>query len=401
MHDPIRRVVVTGYGAVAGGACSVEELWEALMADRMVDGAVPGMERLRELAGLAAADVAILGRHQLLALAAVRMAWRHAGLPPEHNRLRGEGAKQRFAHFGCVSGTSTGGLAAMEEEFAAREAGRRFSPYSLTRWRGNTIGAAVSVVFGLGGSDFSLNAASATGAQCVMLAGTLIRAGTIDAAVVVAADPLPGPLLREAMERNGSVAKRPGGRPLEAGRSGMQPREGAGCVILESADHAQRRGAVALAEWSGGESAGEAFHLMAPDPSADALGDLLRRMLGASTRGPAGGVDWVSLHATGTPRFDAVEVGCLKKFFGGALPWVTAVKRTTGHCLAASGVLEAAMISHGLFVGSVPPWPAGVDPALELEKCRPSSPPLPRLAIQIGQGMGGVVVVNAFSRCGG
>jgi hypothetical protein len=52
-------------------------------------------------------------------------------------------------------------------------------------------------------------------------------------------------------------------------------------------------------------------------------------------------------------------------------------------------------------VGSVPPWPAGVDPALELEKCRPSSPPLPRLAIQIGQGMGGVVVVNAFSRCGG
>lgn len=401
MHDPVRRVVVTGYGALAGGAESVEGIWEALSEDRMLEGKLPESDRLRELAGVSAADAAILGRHQLLALAAVRLAWRHAGLPEAHNRLRGEGAKNRFAHFGCVSGTSTGGLVAMEEEFAGRAGGRRFSPYSLTRWRGNAIGSAVSVGFGLGGSDFSLNAASATGAQCVLLAGTLIRARTIDAAVVVAADPLPGPLLLEAMERNGSIAKSPEGRPLAAGRSGMLPREGAGCVILESLDHVERRGGLALAEWVGGNSAGEAFHLLAPDPGADALGDLLHRTLGASTRGPLGGVDWVSLHATGTPRFDAVELACLRRYFGDDFPWITAMKRTTGHCLAASGVIEAAMLSHGLFLGSVPPWPSRVDPELGIEGCRPRHAPLPGNAIQIGQGMGGVVVVNAFSRCGG
>jgi 3-oxoacyl-[acyl-carrier-protein] synthase II len=356
--------------------------------------------RLRELAEVPVADAAILGRHQLLALAAVRMAWKHAGLPVVRNRLRGEGLKHRFARIGCVSGTSIGGLAAMEEEFATRGA-RRFSPYSLTRWRGNSIGSVVSVAFGLGGSDYSLNAASATGAQCVLLAATLIRAGTIDAAVVVAADVLPGPWLREAMERNGSIASSPEGRPLAAGRSGMHPREGAGCVILESAGHAERRGALALAEWSGGDASGEAFHLMAPDPGAEALEDLLRRTLGVSSRGPVGGVDWVSLHATGTPRFDAVEIACLRRFFGEEFPWITAVKRTTGHCLAASGVLEAAMVSHGLFIGSVPPWPGRVDGALGLEECRPARAPWPRHAIQIGQGMGGVVVVNAFSRCGG
>lgn len=400
MHDPVRRVVVTGVGALAGGAGSVEEIWKSLLVDRMVDDGVPTREWLRESAEVPVADAAILGRHQLLALAVVRMAWRQAGLPGEHNRLRGEGAKNRFAHFGCVSGSSTGGLVAMEEDFAARGR-KRFSPYSLTRWRSNAIGSVVSVAFGLGGSDFSLNAASATGAQCVMLAGTLIRAGAIDAAVVVAGDPLPGPMLREAMERNGSIAKTPEGRPLSAGRSGMHPREGAGCLILESAEHAERRGAVTLAEWSGGHTAGEAYHLMAPDPSGDALGDLLRRTLGASTLGPSGGVDWISLHATGTPRFDAVEVETLKRFFGGAFPWITAVKRTTGHCLAASGVIEAALLSHGLFVGNVPRWPERVDEALGLDACRPASAPLPRHAIQIGQGMGGVVVVNAFSRCGG
>ena len=400
MHDPVRKVVVTGCGALAGGAGSVEEIWGALLGDRMVDDTLPSLERLRELGEVPVADAAILGRHQLLALAAVRMAWKQAGLPGEHNRLRGEGAKSRFAHFGCVSGSSTGGLVAMEEEFAMRQA-KRFSPYSLTRWRNNAIGSAVSVAFGLGGSDFSLNAASATGAQCVLLAATLIRAGSIDAAVVVASDPLPSPMLREAMERNGSIAKTPDGRPLSAARSGMHPREGAGCVILESSDHADRRGALALAEWDGGHTAGEAFHLMAPDPGAETLTDLLQQTLGSSTRGPSGGVDWVSLHATGTPRFDAVEIGCIQRYFGQAFPWITAVKRTTGHCLAASGVIEAAMLSHGLFVGDVPPWPDGVDPALGLEACRPSVAPLPRHAIQIGQGMGGVVVVNAFSRCGG
>ena len=400
MHDPVRRVVVTGCGALAGETVSVDAIWEELCCDRMVEGDCLSLEHLHELSEVPASDAAILGRHQLLALAAVRLAWRQAGLPQEHNRLRGEGAKNRFAHFGCVSGTSTGGLGAMEQELMER-ATKRFSPYSLTRWRGNAIGSAVSVAFGLGGSDFSLNAASATGAQCVLLAGTLIRAGTIDAAVVVAADPEPTPLLREAMQRNGSLAKTPEGRPLAAMRSGMHPREGAGCIILETAEHAERRGAVALAEWSGGDSAGEAYHLMAPDPEADTLADLLRRTLGASTRGPLGGVDWVSLHATGTPRFDAVEIACLKNYFGDKFPWITAAKRTTGHCMAASGVIEAALLAHGLFIGNVPPWPAKVDPALGLDEVRPAMAPLPRHAIQIGQGMGGVVVVNSFSRCGG
>ena len=349
------------------------------------------------MAGLDAGDSAILSRHQLLALAAVERAWNSAGLPPERNRLRGEGSKHRVSGFGCVSGSSLGGLVAMEEDL---EASGKLSPYSISRWRGNAVSAASTVRYGLGGSDFSLNAASATGAQILYLAASLIASGMLDAVVAVAADAAVSPFLKSAMGRGGSVTRNSDCRPLSAGRTGMLPVEGAACLVLESASHAARRGVVPLAEWCGGGCANESRHLMAPDPEARVLEELLVNIKNQASRreGVCWPVDWISLHATGTPRFDAAELACVRRVFGDSLPWISAMKRTTGHALAASGLLEAGLIVEGLRVGKWPSWPAGIDPEFGL----PESPPIPSqrpaMAVQIGQGMGGTVVVNALCR---
>jgi 3-oxoacyl-(acyl-carrier-protein) synthase len=279
-----------------------------------------------------------------------------------------------------------------EMSLVEREASHkgRFHPYAISRWRGNSVGAAVTLRFGLGGCDFSLNAASGTGAQVVNLAGTLVRHGLAEVVMVVAADPAPPAGLMRAMESNRSVSVEGCARPLGAGRAGMNPSEGAACVVLESERHAATRGAQPLAEWLGGETANESYHLLAPEPGAAVLSELLQRAL-AEYPAP----DWLSLHATGTPRFDAVEVGCLQRVFGGDLPWVSAMKRTTGHALGASGVIEAVLLMEGLRLGRVPSWPANTDPALGLT-C-PRLAPKPRTAFQIGQGMGGSVVVNVFA----
>jgi 3-oxoacyl-[acyl-carrier-protein] synthase II len=95
-----------------------------------------------------------------------------------------------------------------------------------------------------------------------------------------------------------------------------------------------------------------------------------------------------------------VEVDCLKRVFGSALPWISAIKRTTGHALGASGLIEAALVCEGLRRGEVPQWPADTDPALGLEALRPEISPLPRVALQLGQGMGGAVAANVFSAAG-
>ncbi len=388
------RVWLTSCGVLCGGTDSIGALFEAARLDRRVIGSPPDGDSLAALAGIGAGDSSILARHQLLALAVVEQAWTAGGLSSVRNRLRGEEVKQRHSRWGCVSGSSLGGLCAMESEMGSA---KKFSPYSISRWRSNAIGAVTTVRYGLGGPDFSLNAASATGAQILYLAGSLVASGMADLIVAVAADAEVTPVVRSAMERNRSVSSNVDCRPLSAGRSGMAPVEGAACVILESEAHARLRGASPLAEWIGGELANEASHLMAPDPDARVLEELLHRARACAVerRGEGSEVDWISLHATGTPRFDAAEVGCLHRVFGTSMPWISALKRTTGHALAASGLLEASLIAEGLRARAVPSWPSEIDPALGLPNFPTHGGEVkPKLSVQIGQGMGGTVVVN-------
>ena len=384
-----RRVFITGTGVLSGEASSPADLWSYCLQGKRVVGSIASDQEIASEIGLTAGDLAILGRHQLLALGAVDQAWKSAGLGSAKNRLRGEGSKERHASFGCVGGSSLGGLVAMERDLAAAQ-GERFSPYAVSRWRGNSVPAVVSLRHGLGGTVLSLNAASATGAQILWTAGTLIRGGIVDAVVAVAADSSLSDSVAKAMSRNGSVAKNPGSAPLSGNRSGMTPAEGAAALILESEAHAAARGASPFAEWLGGASANESYHLQAPDPSGSTLERLIQDVIQVVHDSS---VDWVSLHATGTSRYDAIELPVLLRIFGDRLPWISAFKRTTGHALSASGLLEAALLVEGFRMKRLPPPLSGVDEALGM----PSHfgvAPSPRTALQIGQGMGGDVIVN-------
>jgi len=387
-----QRVFITGSAVLSGLVDRVDELWSLAKSDRKVQGFIPADSELSARAGLASGDASILSRHQILALAVANQAWKNAGLSSARNRLRGEGAKESLPRFGCVGGSSLGGLVSMEQDFESRP-DKRFSPYALSRWRGNAVSSVVALRHGLSGTVLSLNAASASGAQILWMAGTLIRSGIVDAVVAVAADQSPSQGIASAMGRNGSVAKNGDSAPLSGARSGMTPSEGAACLILESEKHAAARSAKVLAEWLGGASRNEARHLQAPDPEGKTLEEMILRSQEEILPGGKS-VDWVSLHATGTNRYDNVEASVLKRVFGEKIPWISAFKRTTGHALSASGLLEAALLAEGLRFGDVPPLPSGIDESLGLAFPEANPQPVPRIALQIGQGMGGDVVVN-------
>ena len=388
------RVWITGASILAGGSSEVSRVWEALSKDEVIALEAPPVIELAAGAALDSGDARIVSRTQLLALSVVERAWAAAGLPAQRNKLRGEGRKIRHSRIGVVAGSSLGGLSAMEHDIPG---GGTPPPYALSRWRGNSVAAAVALRFGCGGADFSTNAASATGAQTLYLAAMLIRAGVLDAVVSVAADEAPLGRVLAAMQSNGSVAHSVEARPLGALRNGMKPCEGAACLILESETHARSRGVEPLGEWLSGAAANEARHFLAPDPEGEALSELLGQILVRSEM-PDSGKLWALLHATGTPRFDGIEIACLRRFFGGSFPWITAVKRTTGHALGASGLIEAVMAVEGFRRKAVPCWPSNTDPALALDSARPPVPPRPDSALLIGQGMGGTVVLNLLAR---
>ena len=390
MSQSGKRVFITGAGSLSGDTLSVERLWSHAVSGKRVEGSVASDVEIASAIGLAPGDLSILGRHQVLALGAVDQAWRSAGLGTTRNRLRGEGAKERHSSIGCIGGSSVGGLVAMERDLAAAQ-GSRFSPYAVSRWRGNSVPAVVSLRHGLGGTVLSLNAASATGAQILWTAGTFIRSGIVDAVVAVAADSTLSDCVAKAMSRNGSVASDQRSAPLSGNRSGMTPAEGAAALILESESHLAARGGIPWAEWLGGGSANESHHLQAPDPSGATLERLIRQVVKVSERK---NIDWVSLHATGTARYDAVECSVLSRVMGEERPWISAFKGVTGHALSASGLIEAVLLVKGLKLGQCPPLPTEVDDSLGLRLPDPASSPIPKMALQIAQGMGGDVVVN-------
>lgn len=392
------NIAITGAAVITAGLHSRSDLWQQVCHDRLLPAEVHTFEALSQLAQLSSGEANILSRQQQLGLAAAELAWQQAGLPPERQALRGEQQVPLQQPWrlkaGVVSASALGDLSSLLQEQSTP--GSRPRPTSLNRWRGNALGAAVAVRFGLQGDQFNLNAASSSGAQAIGLAARLLDAGLLDLVLVVGAEPALPCLLIEANRRCGALASQGDSQPLSSDRSGMVPREAAGCLVLEHCQRAQARGAGVLAELHNSVSGCEAHHLVAPLPGQALSHQLLQRLRREDNRAQTP-IDWLCLHATGTPRFDREEVAFVNEAFA-TLPWISALKRSLGHGLGAAGVVEAALIVEGLRCGEVPPWPAEIDPALGLPRQPAGGPPIPERALQLASGMGGVVVMNLFSR---
>jgi 3-oxoacyl-[acyl-carrier-protein] synthase II len=390
------NIAITGASVITAGMHRRREVWQQVCIDELLPALTIEADVVCQLALLSRGETAILSRQQQLGLAAAELAWQEAGLPPERQALRGEQHAplnqpwRREA--GVVSASALGDLSSLLVE--QQTPGSRPRPTSLSRWRGNALGAALAVRFGLQGDQFNLNAASSSGAQAIALAARLIEARILQVAVVVGAEPALPSLLLEANRRSGAMAPSGSSQPLRADRSGMVPREAAAALVLEHPEHASSRGATPLAELHGCASGCEAHHLVAPLPAQALSHALLEQLLSEADRKQTP-IDWLCLHATGTPRFDQEEIAFVIQAFP-TLPWISAFKRSLGHSLGAAGVVEAALIVEGLHRGEVPPWPDAIDPAFGLTQPERSQGMAPQNALQLAAGMGGVVVMNHF-----
>jgi 3-oxoacyl-(acyl-carrier-protein) synthase len=245
-----------------------------------------------------------------------------------------------------------------------RRRGReRSSDLSLLGYPKRSLVGTVARALGLGGPCSAVNTACSSGLVAIITAVDWLRAGLCEAVVAGGADPLTRYTLSGFCALR-AVDPEPC-RPFDRNRRGMSLGEGAGAMVLERLERANRRGAEVLAVVAGAGLACDAHHLTAPDPEGRGAARAMRAALGEAGIGPEA-VGFINAHGTGTPHNDRAELASVQAVFGRRAPScpLSTVKGHIGHCLGAAGAIEAVVTLETLRRGLVPPTAGLTDPEL-------------------------------------
>ena len=345
-----REVWITGCGAVSAAGSGTAALEAALFADRplvvLEKGTGPPVGRAPDLP--ASRQVRRLDRSARLFLAAATEAWEDARLPdtaPEPCRCA------------VIEGSSLGPMCELIEESERAGAGRdadrpgparRGRPFDLVRFMTGAGGSFFAQMRGVRGPVLHVSCGSVSSTSAIGEGASWVASGRADLVVAGGADSPVHPDVLELFRAAGILAYRDGAPaaclPFDERRCGTWLGEGAGVVVLESADAARARGQEPLAVLAGYGLSCEPNSMTAPDPAGGGLAAAVREALGVrAIEAGVPGIGWIKAHATGTPRGDASECRGLEAALGPAfadLP-ISGLKPLLGHCLGASGAVEA------------------------------------------------------------
>ena len=407
------RVVVTGLGVTTPLGGDVGAMWESMLAGRS------GVRALTEdwaaglparIAAPATVDPATmldrvqarrLDRCEQFAIVAARQAWADAGAP--------EVPPQRL---GVVVSSGIGGIASTLIGYdTLRERGwQRLSPFTVPMLMPNGSAGWIGIELGARAGVHTTVSACASGAEAIGYAIDMIRAGRADVVVAGGTEAAIMQLniaafaaMRALSTRNDEPER--ASRPFDNGRDGFVLGEGAGIVVLESAEHAERRGARVHAVAAGAGYSADAHHIAQPEPSGNGIVAAIEAVL-ADARLAPDQVVHVNAHATSTPAGDAVEGQAIVRALGPAAAGVvvSATKSMTGHLLGGAGAVEAVATILALREQVAPPTinlddpdeSAGVDIATEPRKLTPHGS-APMAALNNSFGFGGHNVALAFT----
>ncbi|MDQ3866213.1 MAG: beta-ketoacyl-ACP synthase II [Actinomycetota bacterium] len=361
----MKRVAITGLGAVTPLGNDAKTTWEALVSGRSGIDFIRGFDAsgfpvriAGEVKDLDASAVVSpraarhLDKPVLFALAAAKEAMEDAGVngyDPER--------------VGVVVGCCVGGIGqAVEQWETLKERGwSRMSPFFLANFLVDSPGGHLALELGLKGPNYAVVSACATGSSAVGEGADLIRTGHADMVLAGGTEGAVTPLILGgfcAMRGLANDEEEPSraAKPFDARRGGFVMADGAAVLVLEDLDAAAARGATVYAEVLGHGGSNDAYHIAQPDPEATGVVTMMRQALEHAGVSPED-VDYVNAHGTGTPLGDAAETKAIKEVFGDhayALA-VSATKSMTGHMFGAAGAVEALASALAIHHGVLPP----------------------------------------------
>ena len=356
----MRRVVVTGFGAVSPLGGSISHTWEGIIAGKSgiraltrgdlekipvaIGGEVPLGTAPGELdidALMSAKDRRKIDPFIVYAIAAADQALAHARWTAE--------TEEQKCRTGVMIGSGVGGLPGIyEASVLLHERGaRRVSPFFIPSTLVNLAAGNVAIRHGFKGPNHASVTACSAGAHAIGDAGRMIAMNDVDVMVAGGAEAaicpigVAGFVSAKALSQSHVDAPEKASRPWDKARDGFVMGEGAGLMVLEELEHARARGATIYAELVGYGLSGDGYHVTSPPEDGDGA---YRAMCMAQARAGIApeDIDYINAHGTSTPVGDLAELRAIKKFLGGARDVsISSTKSSTGHLLGASGGLEA------------------------------------------------------------
>jgi len=355
-QSPSREVVVTGLGATTPLGGDVPSTWEAMLAGRSgvrtladhpqfgpryaeLPVRIAGITKVDPTDVIDRVDARKLDRSQQLALIAAREAWAQAGIADVD--------PERLA---VVIATGIGGIRALLDNYDVMlERGpSRVSPHAVPMLMPNGSAAVVGIELGARAGVHAPVSACASGAEAIAYGLNMIRSGRADVVVAGGTECAIHPITMAAFAAMRAMSTRNddperASRPYDKGRDGFVMGEGAGVIVLESAEHAAARGATIYGIVAGAGLSADAHHIAQPEPEGKGATRAISEALRDSGLAPTDVVH-VNAHATSTPQGDIAESLAIRAAFGESAAdglVVTGTKSMTGHLLGAAGALES------------------------------------------------------------
>ena len=355
----LKRVVVTGIGALTPLGNTAEESWENLKAGKSGAGPITHFDASQfkthfacEVKGFNANDYIDrkesrkMDLYTQYALAAAKMALADSGMDLDTEDKN---------EIGVVLGVGIGGIKTFEEEagnyaVTGPQLGPKFNPFFIPKMIADIASGHISIQYGFHGPNYTTTSACASSSNAIADAFNLIRLGKANAMVTGGAEAaiwasgVGGFNAMKALStRNDEPEK--ASRPFSASRDGFVMGEGAGILILEELEHAKARGAKIYAEMVGAGMSADAYHITATHPEGLGAKLVMERALKDAGLKPED-VDYINVHGTSTHVGDISEAKAIKEVFGDAAYKlnISSTKSMTGHLLGAAGAVEA-MIS--------------------------------------------------------
>lgn len=361
------RVVVTGLGAISPLGADLTLTWDGMKQGKSgigpitrfdatlnatkIAGEVPDFEPTRYMDRK---DAKRTARFAQFAIAAAKQAWEHAGLSIE--QLQPE-------RVGVFIGSGMGALDVLEEQILTLGAKGpdRVSPFLIPQTIVNMAAGNVAIHLGAKGPNLCQVSACATGGHAIGDAFHMLQRGEVDVMIAGGAESticstaIAGFNAAKALSTRNDDPQH-ASRPFEANRDGFVMGEGSGIVILETLEHAQKRGATILAEIVGYGLTGDAYHITSPGPGGDGLVRAMQMAARDAGIGPEA-IGYVNAHGTSTHLNDKTESEAYRTYFGERAKQVpvSSTKSMTGHLLGAAGGIEAIATVMALHEGIVPP----------------------------------------------